>query len=654
MTVLAPSIGAIFASDKCAGRTSKMRKRFTEDEITQLSQSPYVKYIRANRISFTFEFRTMLWERWQAHPSITTIKKALYEYGLDPCMIGSPAIHSLQEKFKVNGRPRGGKNKAYGEIRKSSLSHQGTTEILLSTGKFIKSGWGITFHPDLVNEIRQYYPDKSIEDSLRDNGIDPAMVGYQRIYQLKRKLAGSTFSYSRSHYEGEWIAHLKDHPYVKRANSHQLSLKDCFYQDAQCFNTLPIDEILQIFKIDPNRMPMQWKSAVKSRINRWSGHEQVPICDAKSPLMIEINHQRIQKLTEMIDECFARVKGSIKDMSPSLRKILCQWIRTLPHDRHDYSLRKVLDKVGISKSSYYAILSDPDYDRIHCRDEQDIRLIQQVLDSEPGYPMGSRMVYMKMRKITGQQFGRKKIMRLMRKYDLLCPVRKASASRKAARRLLEHSRKPNILKRQFRLQRPLRIFLSDVTYLKYGLNQTAYLSTTKDAATGRILACVVSEDNDLRLVEDTIDQLIDKVHEGHLLFHTDQGVLYLNEYIQDKLKKSGFTQSMSRRGNCWDNAPQESFFGHFKDECDYSWCTTVEEIRSEAEDYVEYYNDRRPQWDRNKMTPMAFEKYLTEMDDDAFERYVSKEREKYDKMMARSKEKALRRAQELGAIREEI
>ncbi len=54
------------------------------------------------------------------------------------------------------------------------------------------------------------------------------------------------------------------------------------------------------------------------------------------------------------------------------------------------------------------------------------------------------------------------------------------------------------------------------------------------------------------------------------------------------------------------------------------------------------------------MTPMAFEKYLTEMDDDAFERYVSKEREKYDKMMARSKEKALRRAQELGAIREEI
>ena len=127
------------------------------------------------------------------------------------------------------------------------------------------------------------------------------MVGYQRIYQLKRKLAGSTFSYSRSHYKGEWIAHLKDHPYVKRANSHQLSLKDCFYQDAQCFNTLPIDEILQIFKIDPNRMPMQWKSAIKSRINRWSGHEQVPICDAKSPLMIEINHQRIQKLTEMID-----------------------------------------------------------------------------------------------------------------------------------------------------------------------------------------------------------------------------------------------------------------------------------------------------------------------------------------------------------------
>ncbi len=84
MTVLAPSIGAIFVSDKCAGRTSKIKKRFTEDEITQLSQSPYVKYIRVNRISFTFEFRTMLWERWQAHPSITTIKKALYDMAWIP------------------------------------------------------------------------------------------------------------------------------------------------------------------------------------------------------------------------------------------------------------------------------------------------------------------------------------------------------------------------------------------------------------------------------------------------------------------------------------------------------------------------------------------------------------------------------------------
>ena len=122
-----------------------MRKRFTEDEITQLSQSPYVKYIRVNRISFTFEFRTMLWERWQAHPSITTIKKALYEYGLDPCMIGSPAIHSLQEKFKVNGRPRGGKNKAYGKSSRHSPRHQDTTEILLSTGKFINQGGGSHF-----------------------------------------------------------------------------------------------------------------------------------------------------------------------------------------------------------------------------------------------------------------------------------------------------------------------------------------------------------------------------------------------------------------------------------------------------------------------------------------------------------------------------
>ncbi len=86
-------------------------------------------------------------------------------------MIGSQAICHLQEKFKVNGKPMGGKNKVYGKSSRHSPCHQDTTEILLSTGKFIKSKSGIAFHPDFVNEIRQIYPDQPIEALLQDNQL---------------------------------------------------------------------------------------------------------------------------------------------------------------------------------------------------------------------------------------------------------------------------------------------------------------------------------------------------------------------------------------------------------------------------------------------------------------------------------------------------
>ena len=67
---------------------------------------------------------------------------------------------------------------------------------------------------------------------------------------------------------------------------------------------------------------------------------------------------------------------------------------------------------------------------------------------------------------------------------------------------------------------------------------------------------------------------------------------------------------MSRRGNCWDNAPQESFFGHLRDEVDIKSCNTFEELSDLIADYIDYYNNDRYQWNLNRMTPIQYRNFL--------------------------------------------
>lgn len=107
-------------------------------------------------------------------------------------------------------------------------------------------------------------------------------------------------------------------------------------------------------------------------------------------------------------------------------------------------------------------------------------------------------------------------------------------------------------------------------------------------------------------------------------------------------------ESMSKRGNCWDNAPQESFFGHFKDEANYRECTTLNELRQICSEYMYYYNNERHQWNLNRMTPVQYEKYLLDMTDEEKDEYFRREEIKYQKMKERAAEEAKARAASLG------
>lgn len=95
------------------------------------------------------------------------------------------------------------------------------------------------------------------------------------------------------------------------------------------------------------------------------------------------------------------------------------------------------------------------------------------------------------------------------------------------------------------------------------------------------------------------------------MVHSDQGTHYTSVKFSRMLEENDLIRSMSRRANCWDNAPQESFFGHMKDEIgdEIRECKTIEQVNSVVDVWVEYYNNERYQWDLAKLAPVQYYKY---------------------------------------------
>ena len=155
--------------------------------------------------------------------------------------------------------------------------------------------------------------------------------------------------------------------------------------------------------------------------------------------------------------------------------------------------------------------------------------------------------------------------------------------------------------------------LTDITYLHYNIGnekETCYLSAILDAYTHEILAYKLSK---IEFVIKTVE-LIAKygcILDDETIVHSDQGSHYTSLQSIEKLKAANFVQSMSRKGNCWDNAPMESFFGHMKDEIkkEISKYHSYEEVVAKVDDWIDYYNKDRYQWDLEKLSPAEFYEY---------------------------------------------
>ena len=289
---------------------------------------------------------------------------------------------------------------------------------------------------------------------------------------------------------------------------------------------------------------------------------------------------------------------------------------TIQKSNNQLSVRMLCEIAGVSRSGYYnwvkaeeARLKKEEQDRV------DFELIVLAYNHR-GYDKGAKGIYMQLLHMDPPVIMNvKKIRRLMKKYGLICGIRKANPYRRMAKAIKTNNVAANLVKREFEKYGPRKILLTDITYIPYN-GEFCYLSTILDAFTKQILSYVLSESLEVDFVLETVNMMVEKhgiALSTDTIIHSDQGCHYTSCSFIQLVKDKGLRQSMSRRGNCWDNAPQESFFGRMKDHIEHRLkeYTKFSDVKTIIDDWMDYYNNERYQWELAKLSPNEYYEYIT-------------------------------------------
>lgn len=278
------------------------------------------------------------------------------------------------------------------------------------------------------------------------------------------------------------------------------------------------------------------------------------------------------------------------------------------------SVSRLCEIANVSRSGYYSwVNSFSQRERREAKDKADFDLVLKAYKFR-GYAKGARSIHTRLLHV-GVCMNLKKIRRLMRKYGLKCPYRKPNPYRKMAKELRTNTTFKNEVNRKFVNGGIRKVLLTDITYIFYD-GGVCYLSTILDAFTREILAYKLSKTLMVDFVLKTVDELVE-THGCELddttIIHSDQGCHYTSKAFIQLLSDNNFIQSMSRKGNCWDNAPQESFFGHMKDEIKdgVAKMKSFDEVKDKIDDWMDYYNNDRYQWELLKLSPKEYYLYAT-------------------------------------------
>ena len=238
-------------------------------------------------------------------------------------------------------------------------------------------------------------------------------------------------------------------------------------------------------------------------------------------------------------------------------------------------------RAKVSRTGYYNYLNSEEIRR--AKESKDLEAKSLILKAfnRRGFKKGARSIRMILENEFNIIDNLKKIRRIMRKYKIICPHRRPTPYKNIAKATKEHRTVPKTLERNFKQGIPRKVLLTDITYLGYGDGKRAYLSPIKDSCTNEIIFYEVSSSLHLEISLNTVKHLTLRKFQlaSGCLIHSNQGSHYTNPKFQALLNKKNIEQSMSRKGNCWDNAPMESFYGHTKDNLDLKPLKTLDEVK---------------------------------------------------------------------------
>ena len=277
----------------------------------------------------------------------------------------------------------------------------------------------------------------------------------------------------------------------------------------------------------------------------------------------------------------------------------------IKQERQHYPVAMLCTVMKVSRSGYYDYLQS----ETSAKAKQDMLLQAEVmaLAIVSRHSYGSRQMAKNLQN-KGYCVGRYRARTLMKKAKVVCKQRRRYKNTTNSKHALPVAQ--NVLNRQFTTELPNCAWVGDITYL-WTLEGWLYIAAILDLFSRRVVGWAMASHMEESLVSQALAMALGRRQpETGLLHHSDRGVQYASDNYQARLKAAGITVSMSRKGNCWDNAVMERFWGSLKSErtdgCIY---LTREEAKADVIDYIEmFYNSVRLHSTLGYVSPVQFEK----------------------------------------------
>lgn len=267
--------------------------------------------------------------------------------------------------------------------------------------------------------------------------------------------------------------------------------------------------------------------------------------------------------------------------------------------RLNYPLARLLKAAGLARSTFYWQLACSKKPDKYADDKRQILTLFHKHKGRYGY----RRITLARRR-EGSLLNHKTVQRLMQQLDLASCIRRKKYTSYKGR---YGKAAGNVLNRQFSADKPNQKWVTDVTEFKIA-GEKLYLSPILDLYNGEIISYQMASRPVLSMVDDMLTKALSVLSEGEYpLLHSDQGWQYQMTHYQKRLRESGLEQSMSRKGNCYDNAVIESFFGTLKAECMYlEEYRSINELRDGITEYITYYNHERIKQKLKGLSPVEY------------------------------------------------